>query len=55
MKTKVERDDNDTPAKPMKRCPQHPKAAVMAANMQETHGVCSKCGFEPLEWTSGQG
>lgn len=45
----------DAPPKPMPMrvaatCPKHPKADVVAsAGFGEPHGVCSTCGYEPLE------
>lgn len=38
-----------TRVKVLAKCPQHPGAQVLVANIQETHGVCAKCGYEPLE------
>ena len=41
----------DAPPVPKKltTCPKHPKAAIVPANMAQTHGICSQCGYEPLE------
>jgi len=43
-------DAAEKPAERMAKCPKHRDAAVVpSGGFGEPHGVCSECGYEPLE------